>query len=127
MLFIQERLVYSCSKLDHSSYHLEVYVKELASGLESRKSATVLQLHMLEVLLAGTVCYEKGINDRYLLVYRNDSVTEFVEKYINYGFNKISYVETIRREEYRFVLAGKIFAFDLPHLPYISIKRGLMV
>ena len=58
------------------------------------------------------------MNDSYLLVYRNDSVTEFVEKFINYGFNKISYVETIRREEYRFALAGKVFAFDLLHLPY---------
>ena len=55
---------------------------------------------------------------RYLLVYRNDSITEFNERFINYGFNKISYVETLRREEYRFVLAGNVFAFDLPHLPY---------
>ena len=56
--------------------------------------------------------------NRYLLVYRNDSITEFNERFINYGFNKISYVETLRREEYRFVLAGNVFAFDLPHLPY---------
>ena len=58
------------------------------------------------------------ITSSYLLVYRNDSITRFNEAFINYGFNKISYVETLRREEYRFVLAGDIFAFDLPHLPY---------
>ena len=55
--------------------------------------------------------------NRYLLVYRNDSITRFNERFINYGFNKISYVETLRRYEYRFILAGKVFAFDLPHLP----------
>lgn len=54
---------------------------------------------------------------RYLMVYRNDSITRFNERFINYGFNKISYVETLRRYEYRFVLAGRVFAFDLPHLP----------
>lgn len=64
--------------------------------------------------------------NRYLLVYRNDSITEFNERFINYGFNKISYVETLRREEYRFVLAGNVFAFDLPHLPY-EIKSGYNV
>ncbi|KAM7454642.1 hypothetical protein BLSTO_04599 [Blastocystis sp. subtype 1] len=53
----------------------------------------------------------------YLLVRRNDSLTAFHEAFINYGFNKISFVEMLRREEYRFVLAGKVFAFDLPHLP----------
>ena len=50
-------------------------------------------------------------------MYRNDSITKFNEAFINYGFNKISYVETLRREEYRFVLAGGMYAFDLPHLP----------
>lgn len=35
---------------------------------------------------------------RYLLVKRNDSVTYFNERFINYGFNKISYVETLRLE-----------------------------
>ena len=54
------------------------------------------------------------------MVYRNDSITKFNERFINYGFNKISYVETLRRYEYRFILAGKVFAFDLPHLPYKS-------
>lgn len=59
-----------------------------------------------------------GVNCSYLLVRRNDSLTFFHEAFINYGFNKISFVELLRREEYRFVLAGKVFAFDLPHLPY---------
>ena len=104
-------------------WRIEIHAKELASGFENRAPAAVLQLHMLEILFAGTVCQEGGVNGSYLLVYRNDSVTEFVERFINYGFNKISYVETIRREEYRFALAGNVFAFDLPHLPYL-IRRG---
>lgn len=118
MFFVQEKPVHSCSAMEDSSSHLEIHAKKLASGLEEWESATLLQLHVLEILFARTVCDERWVNGSYLLVYRNDSVTEFVEKFINYGFNKISYVETIRREEYRFALAGKVFAFDLPHLPY---------
>lgn len=59
----------------------------------------------------------------YLLVRRNDSLTVFNEAFINYGFNKISFVELLRREEYRFILAGKVFAFDLPHLPWDAMAR----
>lgn len=58
----------------------------------------------------------------YLMVYRNDSMTLFNERFINYGFNKISFVEMLRMEEYRFILAGKVFAFDLPHLPYVWLN-----
>ena len=58
-------------------------------------------------------------------MYRNDSITKFNEAFINYGFNKISYVETLRREEYRFVLAGDMYAFDLPHLPYWLISFSI--
>ena len=63
------------------------------------------------------------VMNSYLLVYRNDSITLFNEAFINYGFNKISYVETLRREEYRFILAGMIYAFDLPHLPWAVYIR----
>ena len=39
--------------------------------------------------------------------------------FINYGFNKISYIETLRLDGYRFVVGGNFFAFDLPHYPLV--------
>ncbi|OAO13424.1 hypothetical protein AV274_4892, partial [Blastocystis sp. ATCC 50177/Nand II] len=60
---------------------------------------------------------EVGVQEPYLLVRRNDSIAHFHESFINYGFNKISYVESIRRHGYTFYLASKMYAFDLPHLP----------
>lgn len=62
-------------------------------------------------------CWKNIYQEPYLLVKRNDSVTYFNERFINYGFNKISYVETLRLEGYHFYLAGRMFAFDLPHAP----------
>lgn len=59
-----------------------------------------------------------SIHSRYLMVRRNDSITRFHEGFINYGFNKISYVESLRLSGYSFYLASKMYAFDLPHRPY---------
>lgn len=43
-------------------------------------------------------CWKNIYQEPYLMVQRNDSITHFFEAYINYGFNKISYVETLRTE-----------------------------
>lgn len=42
-------------------------------------------------------CWKNIYQEPYLLVRRNDSIAHFHESFINYGFNKISYVESIRR------------------------------
>ena len=42
------------------------------------------------------LCWKNIYQEPYLLVKRNDSITFFSEYFINYGFNKISYVETLR-------------------------------
>ena len=44
------------------------------------------------------MCWKNIYQEPYLMVQRNDSVTQFFEAYINYGFNKISYVETLRTD-----------------------------
>jgi len=53
------------------------------------------------------------------MVKRDDKHVFFNEKFINYGYNKISYVEKLRLSGYSFYLATKVFAFDLPHHSYI--------
>ena len=55
------------------------------------------------------------------MVKRDDKNIFFYEKFINYGFNKISYIEKLRLSGYSFYLATNVFAFDLPHLPYYCV------
>ncbi|KAK8796649.1 hypothetical protein WA588_000777, partial [Blastocystis sp. NMH] len=62
-------------------------------------------------------CWKNPYQEPYLIVHRDDNMTRFHEGFINYGYNKISYVETLRLGGYRFVLGGDFYAFDLPHLP----------
>ena len=52
------------------------------------------------------------------MVIRRDGVTDYYEELINFGFNKISYIETLRNLGYRFIIMRNAFAFDLPHLPW---------
>ncbi|KNB43970.1 hypothetical protein JH06_2083 [Blastocystis sp. subtype 4] len=53
------------------------------------------------------------------MVKRRDNITDYLEDLINYGFNKITYIENLRYRGYRFIIAGEMFAFDLPHHPSI--------
>ena len=64
-------------------------------------------------------CWKNPYQEPYVIVYRNDSITQFYEGFVNYGFNKISYIETLRLDGYRFVVGGNFFAFDLPHYPLV--------
>lgn len=91
----------------------------MAERSDTSKTYFVLQYNMLEESLSRTVILSRmhGMMTRYIIVRRNDSIAKFHEAFINYGFNKISYVETLRRYGYRFVIGGEFFAFDLPHLP----------
>ncbi|OAO13755.1 glycosyltransferase-like protein LARGE2-like protein [Blastocystis sp. ATCC 50177/Nand II] len=60
-------------------------------------------------------CWPNRYQEPYLVVRRNDSIVLFNEVLINYGHNKITYVENLRFHGYRFVLAGRCFIFDIPH------------
>ena len=57
-----------------------------------------------------------------MIIHRNDSIAHFYEGFINYGFNKISYIEALRLDGYRFVIGGNFFAFDLPHYPFVHVS-----
>ena len=63
-------------------------------------------------------CFLNFEQEPYFIVKYTNHTTVYDEKYINYGFNKISYVETLRLTGYSFYLASRMFAFDLPHHPY---------
>ena len=73
---------------------------------------------MSDPLIVKLRCLNFTRMEPYVVIRRHELTPLFHPYFINYGFNKISYVETLRKEEYRFVLAGDMYAFDLPHLPY---------
>ncbi|KAK8791338.1 hypothetical protein WA171_002285 [Blastocystis sp. BT1] len=64
-------------------------------------------------------CWPNRFQEPYVMVKRRDNITDYLEDLINYGFNKITYIENLRYRGYRFIIAGEMFAFDLPHHPSI--------
>ena len=70
----------------------------------------------------NVTCWKNPYQEPYVIVHRNDSIAQFYEGFVNYGFNKISYIETLRLDGYRFVIGGNFFAFDLPHYPLVCIS-----
>ena len=67
-------------------------------------------------------CWPNRFQEPYVMVKRRDNITDYLEDLINYGFNKITYIENLRYRGYRFIIAGEMFAFDLPHHPYVCEK-----
>ena len=68
-------------------------------------------------------CWPNRFQEPYVMVKRRDNITDYLEDLINYGFNKITYIENLRYRGYRFIIAGEMFAFDLPHHPYVCEKE----
>ena len=93
--------------------------------MEEPRNCMYMTVGRTPIRSRSTVCF--SVKNRYLLVKRNDDITYFLENYLNYGFNKISFVETLRNHGtnlsrlitagYHFYAAGKVFAFDVPHFP----------
>ncbi|KNB42772.1 glycosyltransferase-like protein [Blastocystis sp. subtype 4] len=63
-------------------------------------------------------CWPNRYQEPYLVVPRSEEYL-FNEELINYGQNKITYVETLRLNGFKFVIASRMFAYDLPHSPFV--------
>lgn len=55
------------------------------------------------------------VENRYLMIrYSNDTIL-FDERFINYGCNKVQYVDYLRHLGYQFYILGDEFAMDVLH------------
>ena len=51
------------------------------------------------------------------MVRRSSHLPLFDERFINYGFNKVEWIETLRYRGFEFYILSQSFAFDIPHQP----------
>lgn len=51
----------------------------------------------------------------YVLVKHTPSAPMFDARFSDYGYNKVSYVETLRMMNFKFYIFNQIFALDYPH------------
>lgn len=61
---------------------------------------------------------------RYLLLKKTADLPSFDERFVNYGYNYISYIETLRFTGYEFGILNNGFLISLPSTMYIRSRNG---
>ena len=64
-------------------------------------------------------CFKERFMEPYVMVRRSEKLPLFDERFINYGFNKVQWIEHLRYLGYEYYILSRSFAFDIPHAPYI--------
>ena len=76
---------------------------------------------------AGAVrVLEEGVRARYVVVKKVPGMPRFDERFANYAFNKVEWLEHLRYRGYMFWVITDAFGYDIPH-PSWGLERGLSV
>ncbi|KAK8806284.1 hypothetical protein WA171_007368 [Blastocystis sp. BT1] len=62
-------------------------------------------------------CFKERFMEPYVMVRRSETLPLFDERFINYGFNKVQWIEYLRYLGYEYYILSRSFAFDIPHAP----------
>ena len=73
-------------------------------------------------VVANISCFITDLQEPYLLLRAYPGMPLFDERFVNYGYNKVQYVEHLRRAGYTFFILNHAFAMDIPH-PDSSFRR----
>ena len=65
-------------------------------------------------------CFPKMYLEPYVMVPLSSSLPFFDEIFINYGFNKVQWIENLRYFGYEFYVANQVFLVDLRHRSYVQ-------
>ena len=55
------------------------------------------------------------------MVKKTESLPRFSERFVNYGYNKVQWLEHLRYVGYDYQILTNGFAVDIPHTRYIII------
>ena len=69
-------------------------------------------------------CWFNSIQEPYVMVKRSRMLPAFDERFVNYGFNKITWLHHLIRRGYYFGVISRGFVMDLPH-PESRLGGGL--
>ena len=64
-------------------------------------------------------CFITDMMEPYVMVKHSPSTPMFDSRFIDYGFDKISYIEKLRQMNYQMYILNRAFAIDYPHPVYI--------
>ena len=62
-------------------------------------------------------CFKSYKQEPYVMVKRSPHLPAFDERFVNYGKDKISWIEHLRYTGYKFAVLKNAYAIDIPHPP----------
>ena len=60
-------------------------------------------------------CFMTDFMEPYLMVRLSPDLPLFDDRFVNYGYNKVEYVENLRQAGVSFFILNQAFAMDFPH------------
>lgn len=60
-------------------------------------------------------CFMTDFMEPYLMVRLSPVLPLFDDRFVNYGYNKVEYVENLRQAGFSFFILNQAFAMDFPH------------
>ena len=66
-------------------------------------------------LLTPVSCFKGRTQEPYVVVKKSEFLPSFDERFINYAYNKVEWIEHLRYRGYAFSILTKGFAVDVPH------------
>ena len=60
-------------------------------------------------------CFMTDFMEPYLMVRLSPYLPLFDDRFVNYGYNKVEYVENLRQAGFSFFILNQAFAMDFPH------------
>ena len=72
---------------------------------------------MLREGQTGAVGVLPGVQRRYLILRKSAKLPAFDERLVNYGYNKVQWLEHLRYVGYRYSILSNGYSVDIPHPP----------
>lgn len=60
-------------------------------------------------------CFRQRFLEPYVMVRKTPELPLFDERFINYGFNKVEWIENLRYLGYEYHVLAQAYAIDIPH------------
>lgn len=75
--------------------------------------------------LTNVTCFKGNTQEPYVMVKKSESLPPFDERFVNYGYNKVQWLEHLRYRGYVFSILTNGFAVDVPH-PLYGYRMDVM-
>ena len=66
-------------------------------------------------LLTPVKCFKGDTQEPYVMVRKTTSLPRFDERFVNYGYNKVQWLEHLRFVGFDYAILTNGFAVDIPH------------